>query len=203
MDSHQAGISALIANAQANEASSSAFAQAQAAQHIATNFIGASGAAPQLTPVSAHTVASEVPLPKIHFGPSSVEKGRRLYVYADPNCPACKRFEPHLQDLAKDYSVYVLPVPFKDGSMTLADKILCSADPSTSWRKVMAQPPGEAPADVASTPECSAGYGAITMNAGMYKKLDFKVTPIVVDDTGFVFPEGATASVIRAHLASK
>jgi len=87
--------------------------------------------------------------------------------------------------------------------MALADKILCSADPSSSWRKVMAQPPGEAPADVASTPECSPGYGAIAMNAGMYKKLDFKVTPMVVDDTGFVFPEGATASVIRAHIASK
>jgi hypothetical protein len=203
MDSHQAGIYPPIADAQANEASLNALAQAQAAQHIAANFIGASGAAPQWARVSAPTVASEAPLPKIHFGQSPVEKGRTLYVYADPNCPACKRFEPHLQDLAKDYSVYVLPVPFKDGSMTLADKILCSADPSASWRKVMAQPPGEAPTDVASTPECSPGYGAITMNAGMYKKLAFKVTPMVVDDTGFVFPEGATASVIRAHLATK
>jgi TrbB protein len=203
MDSHQAGLSPLIASAQANEASFSALAQAQAAQNIAANFIGASGAWPQSAPISSSSEPSDVLLPKIHFGRSPADKGHTLYVYADPNCPACKRFEPHLQNLAKDYSVYVLPVPFKDGSMTLADKILCSADPSESWRKVMAQPPGDAPADVASTPECSPGYGAITMNAGMYKKLDFKVTPMVVDDTGFVFPEGATASVIRAHLASK
>jgi TrbB protein len=203
MDSHQSGLPPIIAHAQANEASFSALAQAQAAQHIAANFIGARDASPQLAPISASTELSDVLLPKIHFGRSSVDRGHTLYVYADPNCPACKRFEPHLQDLAKDYSVYVLPVPFKDGSMTLADKILCSADPSASWRKVMAQPPGDAPVDVASTPECSPGYGAITMNAGMYKKLDFKVTPMVVDDTGFVFPEGATASVIRAHFASR
>jgi TrbB protein len=203
MDSHQAGMPALIASAQANETSLNAIAQAQAAQNIASNFIGASGVGPQLPSVSAPLPASEVPLPRIHFGQSSAQKGHTLYVYADPNCPACKRFEPHLQDLANDYSVYVLPVPFKDGSMTLADKILCSAQPSASWQNVMGQPPGEAPAEVLNTPECSPGYGAITMNAEMYKKLNFKVTPMVVDDTGFVFPEGSTASVIRAHLASK
>ncbi|MBC8641557.1 thioredoxin fold domain-containing protein [Caballeronia sp. EK] len=202
MDSHQA-LPALVSDAQANEKSLNEMAQALSAQKIASNFIGASGVAPQLPAVSAPLPASEVPLPKIHFGQASVEKAHTLYVYADPNCPACKRFEPHLQDLAKDYSVYVLPVPFKDGSMTLADKILCSAQPSESWRKVMAQPPADVPADVLNTPECSLGYGAITMNAEMYKKLDFKVTPMVVDDTGYVFPEGATASVIRAHLASK
>lgn len=200
MDSHHAGSPSFVATAQADETSLNAVAQARAEQNIAANFIGVGS-----QPSSATTTvsASDASLPKIHFGQSSVEKGHTLYVYADPNCPACKRFEPHIQDLAKDYSVYVLPVPFKDGSLSLADKILCSSEPSTNWRNVMQLAVGQAPADVTSVPECSAGYGAITMNAEMYKKLDFKVTPMVVDDTGFVFPEGATASVIRAHLASK
>lgn len=203
LDSHQAGIPSVVANAQANDMAENSFAHARAAQSIAANFIGASQAMPA-TPVPNGAFATpEVPLPKIHFGQSSVAKGRTLYVYADPNCPACKRFESHLQDLAKDYSVYVLPVPFKDGSLALADKILCSANPSASWQKVMEQAPGHAPADVLSTPECSPGYSVIRLNAEMYKQLDFKVTPMVVDDTGFVFPEGATATAIRAHIQSK
>ena len=62
---------------------------------------------------------------------------RRIAVFADPNCPYCKKLETELQNL-KDVSVYTFLYPILAADSTAkAQAIWCSADATQSWRELM------------------------------------------------------------------
>ena len=134
----------------------------------------------------------------IHFGLENQSAQKTLYVYSDPDCPACRRFEPHLVSLAKDFSIYVLPVAYQSGSDEMARKILCASDKSAKWTEVM---------DVMSTDEhvtgnvCGQAEIGLRANMQAFDAMGFTQTPRVVSGTGYVFAAGATASDIRAQAS--
>lgn len=134
----------------------------------------------------------------IHFGLDNQSPQKTLYVYADPNCPACRRFEPHVNDLTKDFSIYVLPVAYQSGSVSMARKILCAADRKKKWMEVMSQlPTGQA----VSGTECESGSEGVRANMEAFDSLGFNQTPRVVSGSGYVFAAGVTANDIRSQSA--
>lgn len=70
----------------------------------------------------------------IQFGAQAAAPEKTLYVFTDPQCPYCKEFDRTLASLGPEWSVRVLPVGFKPGSMQMADAALCAKDPAQAWK---------------------------------------------------------------------
>lgn len=135
----------------------------------------------------------------IHFGLDNQPPKRTLYVYSDPNCPACKQFESHIDDLAKDFSIYVFPVAYQDGSAKVAAQILCAADRKQKWTDTMRVKAG----DPVTGNECARAYGGIKANMQAFDSLGFNSTPRIVNGTGFVYAAGVNANTIRIQSAAQ
>ncbi|KVD92987.1 hypothetical protein WS63_08110 [Burkholderia stagnalis] len=135
----------------------------------------------------------------IHFGLENQPPEKTLYVYSDPNCPACKQFEAHIDDLAKDFSVFVLPVAYQgdDHGKAAANALCAKDDQQSAW--------GNAVGGVVSpeSNDCLAGYTGVKANMQQFERLGFNSTPRVVSGTGYIFPEGAPAKMIRLQAAEK
>ncbi|HDR9034202.1 TPA: thioredoxin fold domain-containing protein [Burkholderia vietnamiensis] len=146
----------------------------------------------------AAALSSASQMASIHFGLENQTPEKTLYVYSDPNCPACKQFEAHIDDLAKDFSVYVLPVAYQgDDHGKAAANALCAKDKQGAW--------GNAVGGVVSPEgnDCLAGYAGVKANMQQFERLGFTSTPRVVSGTGYIFPEGAPAKMIRLQAAEK
>jgi protein-disulfide isomerase len=136
----------------------------------------------------------------IHFGLDNQPPKRTLYVYSDPNCPACKQFESHIDDLAKDFSIYVFPVAYQDGSAKVAAQILCAADRKQKWSDTMTHVKAGEPV---TGNECARAYGGIKANMQAFDSLGFNSTPRIVSGTGFVYAAGVNANTIRIQSAAQ
>lgn len=165
----------------------------------------APGAAPSdvsaSRPLAApHSPALASAMTSIHFGLENQPPKKTLYVYSDPNCPACKRFESHIDELAKDFSIYVFPVAYQDGSAKVAAQILCAADRKQKWVDTMAR---TKPGDPMTGSDCAQAYAGIKANMEAFDALGFNSTPRVVGGNGLAFGEGATANAIRIQSAAQ
>lgn len=158
----------------------------------------ASAGAPVADASHAAAVSTVSQMASIHFGLDNQPPEKTLYVYSDPNCPACKQFEAHIDDLAKDFSVYVLPVAYQgDDRGMAAANALCAKDQQGAWAQAVGGvlfPTGS---------DCLAGYTGVKANMQQFERLGFNSTPRVVSGTGFIFPEGAPAKMIRLQAAEK
>ncbi|WP_183085204.1 thioredoxin fold domain-containing protein [Trinickia fusca] len=148
----------------------------------------------------AHAPAVTRAMTSIHFGLENQPPGKTLYVYSDPNCPACRRFESHIDDLSKDFSVYVFPVAYQDGSAKVAAQILCAQDRKQKWIDTMTHAKS---GDVAAGNDCVQAYSGIKANMESFDALGFTSTPRIVSGTGYVFAPGATANAIRIQTAAQ
>lgn len=89
----------------------------------------------QPTAANGPTIGPEALLENaIQFGAKAAAPENTLYVFTDPQCPYCKEFERTLATLGPEWSVRVLPVGFKPGSMEMADAALCAKDPAQAWK---------------------------------------------------------------------
>jgi protein-disulfide isomerase len=169
-----------------------AFAATQPEMQAAAPAVGGHAADP--APDVARAMTS------IHFGLDNQPPKRTLYVYSDPNCPACKQFESHIDDLAKDFSVYVLPVAYQDGSAKVAAQILCATDRKQKWIDTMTH---AKPGEPVAGDECARAYSGIKANMQAFDSLGFNSTPRVVSGSGYVFAAGASAGAIRSQAAAQ
>ena len=79
----------------------------------------------------------------------SVGKGdKTIYVFTDPACPYCKKFEPELEKLT-DVSIVYVPLAFQR-SDDLVAAVLCSMDRVKAWKQAIR---GEME-EVKFTPSC-------------------------------------------------
>ncbi|WP_157643296.1 thioredoxin fold domain-containing protein [Burkholderia ubonensis] len=197
LDSHNGSLEALNAimraagtmgGSQAGQSTS----QQQGAQPAAL------ASAPLADAKHAAAVSTVSQMASIHFGLDNQPPEKTLYVYSDPNCPACKQFEAHIDDLAKDFSVYVLPVAYQgDDHGKAAANALCAKDQQSAWVNAVGG---------VLSPEsndCLAGYTGVKANMQQFERLGFNSTPRVVSGTGFIFPEGAPAKMIRLQATEK
>lgn len=64
---------------------------------------------------------------------SETGKGSPLYVFADPQCPACQHYEKQLKSQIGKRKISLVPVAILPGSEFIVDQILCSPDPKKAW----------------------------------------------------------------------
>jgi protein-disulfide isomerase len=197
LDSHNGSLEALNAIMRAAGTMNGTQASQNLSQQGMTQPAG-SASASLVDTTHSGDVAAMSQMASIHFGLDNQPPEKTLYVYSDPNCPACKQFESHITDLAKDFSVYVLPVAYQgDDHGKAAAAALCAKDQQGAWVSELGG---------AVTPDgndCLTGYTGVKANMEQFERLGFNSTPRVVSGTGFIFPEGAPAKMIRLQAAEK
>jgi thiol:disulfide interchange protein DsbC len=120
---------------------------------------------------------------------------RRIAVFADPNCPYCKKLESELQNL-KDVSVYTFLYPIlAPDSTTKSQAIWCNADASRSWKQWMLN--GAAPADAAP---CN---NPIERNLALGKAHRIDGVPAVIFEDGSRSPGLVSAAQMELRMAAR
>jgi thiol:disulfide interchange protein DsbC len=96
---------------------------------------------------------------------------RKLAVFADPDCPYCKRLESELKDL-DDVTVYTFLFPIDElhpGATQHAKRIWCSKDPAASWTAWLV--------DKVEPPEANCAGDPVAELSTLADKLEITGTP--------------------------
>lgn len=110
---------------------------------------------------------------------------RKIAIFADPDCPVCKEMDINLHKSGETinatiyYFMNPLNIPGHEGAPAKAAKILCSKNPSESWKTWM------------TTDKLPANEGAKCMDLVKEQKnlsvgLGFNSTPTIMFDNGYV-----------------
>jgi len=121
---------------------------------------------------------------------------RRLYVFADPNCGYCKRFERDL-NAVKDVTVYTFLYPILGGdSPEKAKNIWCAKDSTKAWRDWMLD---------GTVPPRSMGQcddGALARNAELGRRHKINGTPALLFEDGKRVPGALNTEQIEKQLVA-
>jgi hypothetical protein len=141
-------------------------------------------AAAQTLPVAAGPAADSA-MPGIGrdqgiwFGPGKRDPKRTVFVFSDPNCPACRAFEVEIAQLTKEgVDVAVFPVAFQPGSDALVRNIACAVDPAQAW-------PTALRGETVASADCDKGRHVVALNNALFNGARMAKTPTIVlpDDT--------------------
>jgi len=119
-----------------------------------------------------------------------------LYVFSDPLCSHCQEFEPEIEKLAKDYTVYVFPVSVigAEASQRRTARVLCAkADARTAlWKKSVDvdEPKGDL---------CADGAASVAANDQFFRVMRFAGTPTVINAAGEQLPDSVPLSAQAVH----
>ena len=120
---------------------------------------------------------------------------RKLYVFADPDCPFCQQLEKEIATL-KDVTVYVFPMPLESlhpNARRISESIWCSINGAGAWRDYLTA--GKAP--VSGT--CS---NPLDRNIALAQRLGIAGTPAIIFADGELVPGAIAAARIEAKLNS-
>jgi thiol:disulfide interchange protein DsbC len=121
---------------------------------------------------------------------------RKIAVFADPDCPFCKKFESELKSV-NDITVYTFLFPIEglhSGSTEKAKAIWCAPDRSKAWEEWITQ--GIAPKNSGTCDNPVAKVEALA------KKLYISGTPTVVFANGRRVPGAIPAAQIEEILST-
>jgi len=126
---------------------------------------------------------------------SSGPKGA-LYIFADPNCGACRRLEREYAALAKDYAIHVFPVSVIGGNVSHSrlKRLFCAdAGKRAAYWKTLAS------GHEIDAPDCAHGAAAVDGNNQVFNAMHLEFTPTIITARGNLVPETlpGTASAIR------
>ena len=109
-----------------------------------------------------------------------------LYVFSDPLCQHCQRFENDLDELGHQFTVHLFPVSAIGGpsSRTRNSRALCASDGDHAavWRTIIAG------RDDVGT-DCATGRAAADANDAFFAAVRFTGTPTIISATGAIFPD--------------
>ncbi|WP_167352879.1 thioredoxin fold domain-containing protein [Bordetella pseudohinzii] len=131
------------------------------------------------------------------------QSGRQtLYVFSDPNCIYCRRFDSQLKTLGEKYTVHLFPVSVvgEESSLRIGEQVLCMppAERTAWWEKALqgvVMPAGEA---------SEACRQAVGDNDQVFRALQFRGTPTILNGLGQEVPEWIphTAEALDAWMQS-
>ena len=120
-----------------------------------------------------------------------------VYVFSDPLCDYCRRLEPELEKLGRDYTIHIFPVSVVGGSQSLSrvNKLMCNKPEIRGglWKEAIA---GQIPIG----PGCADGDAAIEANNKIFSAMGFAGTPTIISENGEQVPEFETAAAIANWL---
>ncbi len=129
----------------------------------------------------------------------TVKKGsgaRELWVFTDPLCPHCRRFDAELEKVT-DVTIHNVIVPMQPGSESASRAIVCAADPNAAWRDAMR----EATPGRASAPSTCKAAVELEGNLALAEELGIRGTPSLVSGDGRVRQGAMNAADLSAWLA--
>jgi thiol:disulfide interchange protein DsbC len=119
---------------------------------------------------------------------------RKLAVFVDPNCGACRQFEAQLQ-MVKDVTVYVFLMPILGpDSVAKSEQIWCAKGNSQVWLSWMLK--GVPPVRLAD--KCDAS--ALQRNRAFGERYLISGTPAIIFEDGFRIPGAVSAAQIESQL---
>ncbi|GLO32912.1 DsbC family protein [Pseudomonas putida] len=108
-----------------------------------------------------------------------------VYIFSDPSCPHCQKFEPELEQLAADHTVEIFPVSVigGEGSAKPIAQMLCAPveQRASMWKAIAKGRPVEGPV-------CEEGLTHVRANDQVFRKLQFLGTPTVINQQGAQTP---------------
>lgn len=102
---------------------------------------------------------------------------RTLYVFSDPDCPACRALEPTLDKLT-DVTIHVFPFPLASihpDAVRKATNIWCAPDRARAWTDWMLT------SKLASGATCN---NPVSRNMALAQQLDINATPTLISADG-------------------
>ena len=117
----------------------------------------------------------------------------KLFVFSDPQCPACRKLEPDLEKLV-GVTIYLFPFPIASLHPTAAlisEQIWCSKNRQAAWRDYINRgvKPGELSCD-----------NPVARNVIAGNKHRLFGTPALIFEDGSVIPGAVPASVIQTKI---
>jgi thiol:disulfide interchange protein DsbC len=122
---------------------------------------------------------------------------RKLYVFSDPQCPFCKKFEAELSKV-DNITIYLFPFPIASlhpQSAAEAKAIWCAADKNAAWQNALLK----------NTPPKNAGdcKNPIDANIALGGKLRITGTPTLIFANGERVPGMVPADKLEQLLSEK
>ena len=119
---------------------------------------------------------------------------RRIAVFADPNCPYCKKFEQDLNTI-DNITAYIFPYPIlSPDSMDKAKAIWCAPDKLKAWQDVMLRATLPANKGTCDTP--------IEKNVALGQKFRINGIPVTFFEDGERIAGAVPKDKVLAKLAS-
>jgi thiol:disulfide interchange protein DsbC len=120
---------------------------------------------------------------------------RKIVVFADPNCPYCKRLEQGQLSGIKDLTVYTFVIPIlSDDSRAKTYSIDCSKDAQKAWSAWMTQ--NQAP----TAAPCQAGADRANKSTALANSLRVTATPMIFFEDGSRMAGAQSAEDIEKRL---
>jgi thiol:disulfide interchange protein DsbC len=120
---------------------------------------------------------------------------RRLYVFADPDCPYCQQLESELTKL-HDVQVLIFPFPLESlhpNARHIAESIWCQPDRANAWENYVLRK---------QMPDAATCDNPIARNLALGESLQIAGTPTLIFEDGTVVPMAIPAARIEAQLAA-
>lgn len=135
----------------------------------------------------------------VHDGQGAAET---LYVFSDPNCIYCRRFDAQLEVLGKKYTVHLFPVSVvgEEASLRIGEQVLClPPEERTAWWQKALQG-----VEMPSLPTASSCKEAVEDNNQAFRAMQFRGTPTILNGLGEEVPERVphTAEALDAWMMS-
>jgi thiol:disulfide interchange protein DsbC len=123
--------------------------------------------------------------------------GRKLAIFADPDCPFCVRFEKTLEDVT-NITVYTFLFPLESihpGSTTRAKRIWCAPDRQSTWSAWMLTKK-----ELPQASECNTD--ALTTLTKLGEKLKVTGTPTLIFEDGHRVPGSIDKEQLEEEFSS-
>jgi thiol:disulfide interchange protein DsbC len=120
---------------------------------------------------------------------------RQMYVFSDPDCPYCKKFEQELPEIS-DVTIHVFLYPIVSlhpNAHKNAEGVWCSVDRARAWQDKLLN--DKAPAET----NCP---NPVDRNVALGEKLGITGTPTIILDNGTVIAGAVPAQKLQTLLES-
>ncbi len=119
---------------------------------------------------------------------------RQLTMFADPDCPFCRRLEQQELPQIDDVTIHVFLYPIASlhpGAFDKAVAIWCAADRGQAWEDVMLRD---------KAPEAKTCDNPVERNLALAERLGINATPTLIFDDGRVIPGLVPLAQVQALL---